>query len=146
MVLTITIPEEYSSGTYETELIVFEGAAAVIVTVLRIVATWGITTGNDVSSGESTFVYSPERENSDEFHDTESSESVDTVVYGYDSASGLSRLALPPGTYIAWVKGAVSVAITIQYLLGKRQHQVFSIYFFITSMTSSTGKLSCPFR
>jgi len=121
MVLTITIPEEYSSGTYETELIVIEGAAAAKFAVLGIVATCGITTGNFGASVESMFVYYPERENPNECHDTESFESVDTggdtVGYGYVSASELFRLALPPGTYIVWVQGNVGAAITIQNLL-----------------------------
>ena len=124
MVLTITIPDDNSSGIHQTELIVPDGTVAVNFTVWGIVDTWGIQTENTDLSGEPLFVYSPDRENPEEYIDSESSESVDsggdTVGYGYDHDSELSHLTLPPGTYIVWLKGSSGTTITIQYLLEER--------------------------
>ena len=125
MVLTITIPDDNTSGMYHTELIVPEGAVAVNFTVWGAEYPWGIITESSGTSGESLFVYYPELESPDEFIDTESSESVDTGAsdtsgYGSDYDSELSRLTLPPGTYFVWVQGPVGTMITIQYLLEER--------------------------
>lgn len=124
MVLTITIPDGNTSGMHQTELIVPEGAVAMNFTVWGVVNSWGINSENAGISGESLFVYYPERGNPDEYVDSESSESVDTggdmVGYGYDYDSELSRLELPPGTYVVWVNGTAGTTITIQYLLEER--------------------------
>jgi hypothetical protein len=124
MVLTITIPDGNISGIHQTELIVPEGAVAMNFTVWGLVDSWGINSENAGASGESLFVYYPKRGNPDEYLDAESSESVDTggdtVGYGYDYDSELSRLELPPGTYIVWVQGTAGTTITIQYLLEER--------------------------
>ncbi|MBN1882913.1 MAG: hypothetical protein JW885_12120 [Deltaproteobacteria bacterium] len=124
MVLTITIPDDHTSGTYQTELIVPEGSSAVNFTVWGADHPWGITSENAVASGESLFVYRPGLEGQDEYIDSESSESVDTgggtEGYGYDSDSELTRLSLPPGTYYVWVQGPAGTTITLQYLLEER--------------------------
>lgn len=119
MVLTITIPDGNTSGMHHMELIVPEGAVAMNFTVWGVVDSWGINSENAGISGESLFVYYP-----DEYLDSESSESVDTggdtVGHGYDYDSELSRLELPPGTYVVWVKGEAGTTITVQYLLEER--------------------------
>ena len=124
MVLTITIPDDHTSGTYQAELIVPDGAAAVNFTIWGAVGPWGIKTENAGASGESLFVYHPELDTPDEFMDSESSESLDagggTMGYGYDADTELSRLTLPPGTYSVWVEGDAGTTITLQYLLEER--------------------------
>jgi|GEM_PF-2301432 len=124
MVLTITIPDGDTSGMSQAELVVPEGAYAVNFTVWGAENSWGIKSENASASGESFFVYYPELDSGDEYTDAESSEALDsgddTTGYGYDYNSELSRLTLPPGTYIVWMEGTPGTTMTIQYLLEER--------------------------
>jgi hypothetical protein len=123
MVLTITIPDGDASGMHQAELIVPENAYAMNFTVWGGENPWGIKTENSGASGESLFSYYPELDSRD-YTDAESSESLDSgddmTESGYDYDSELSRLTLPPGTYIVWVEGSPGTTITIQYLLEER--------------------------
>jgi len=125
MVMTITIPDGSSSEMYQEELVVPEGTYAFNFKVWGAEDAWGIKTGNSESSGGSLFVFYPELVGSDEYIDTESTESLDSgggdsSGFGYDYDSELSRLELPPGKYYVWVSGTPGTTITIEYLLEER--------------------------
>jgi hypothetical protein len=128
--ITIEIPRDHDNkAPYKTELVVSENMTAFNLTVWGAEKSWGIAAVSPATGGVTDEIYRyvpPSSLYSEPIPDAESTEEMDNANPGEREGYGdvnagstpLSKIVLPPGSYVIWTYEGAGKSIVIEYFLG----------------------------